>query len=103
MAAGARACRSAAEMAGQCDRIITVVVDAAQTREVLFGADGAASAMQQGVVMMCSTIAPTDAADIAGQLTLRGIAMLDAPISGGPARAEAGIRNASIAGRSAKE
>jgi L-threonate 2-dehydrogenase len=67
-----------------CDVLISVVVDAEQTRDVIRDVAGA------GVVMMCSTIAPTDAEEIAATLAKRGVAMLDAPISGGPARAHAG-------------
>ena len=83
-AAGARCARTPAEVAGQVDVLVTLVVDAHQTREVLSGLD------RPGVVMMCSTIAPADAEEIAAGLRTRAVPMLDAPISGGPARAHAG-------------
>jgi 3-hydroxyisobutyrate dehydrogenase-like beta-hydroxyacid dehydrogenase len=99
VALGARACVTPAEMARHCERIITLVVNARQTRQVLFGADGAAEALQRGaVVVMCSTIAAADAAAIAEQLARHDLAMLDAPISGGPARAEAGTLSMMAAG-----
>ena len=102
VANGARACRSPAEMARQCERIVTLVVNARQTREILFAEDGAVRGMERGgVVMMCSTIAPTDAAAIADQLARHDLAMLDAPISGGPARAEAGTLSMMAAGSDA--
>ena len=41
VAGGGVACRSAAELAGACDIVISVVVNAAQTEEMLFGAPGA--------------------------------------------------------------
>jgi 3-hydroxyisobutyrate dehydrogenase-like beta-hydroxyacid dehydrogenase len=102
VANGARACRSPAEMARQCERIVTLVVNATQTREILFAEDGAVRGMERGgVVMMCSTIAPTDAAAIADQLARHDLAMLDAPVSGGPARAESGTLSMMAAGSDA--
>ena len=78
------------------DVLVSVVVDAAQTREV---------AREHGprapVFMMCSTIAPSDTETIAADLEARGIAVLDAPISGGPARARAGTLSLMAAGRGA--
>ena len=65
--------------------MISVVVDAVQTRAVIEEHGGRAPAF-----MMCSTIAPQDAEAIAEALAERGVDMLDAPISGGPARAHAG-------------
>ena len=52
--------------------------------------------------MMCSTIAPGDAEEIAAKLAERGIGMLDAPISGGPARAHAGTLSMMAAGGDAQ-
>ena len=46
-AAGAEVCASPAELARGCDAVITLVVDAAQTEDVVFCADGAAAAMRQ--------------------------------------------------------
>lgn len=104
-AAGAIVCASAAELAGASDVVICVVVDSAQTDEVVFGADGAAQAMRAkaapGVFVMCSTVAPRYAATLADRLNAEGIAMLDAPISGGPARAHAGALSMMLSGASA--
>ena len=101
-AAGATRAASAAEAASQVEILITVVVDAGQTRDVLLGSTGAiAKAASSLTVMMCSTIAPADAEDIAARLAGRGIAMLDAPISGGPARAHAGTLSMMAAGSDA--
>jgi 3-hydroxyisobutyrate dehydrogenase len=68
-----------------------VVVNAAQTEDVLFGAAGCAKAMQPGsLFVMCSTVDPAWSAALEQRLHERGILYLDAPISGGAARAEAG-------------
>jgi 3-hydroxyisobutyrate dehydrogenase-like beta-hydroxyacid dehydrogenase len=92
VAAGARRAPTPAEVASQVDVLVTLVVDAAQTREVLSGLD------RPGVVMMCSTIAPADAEAISTGLHARGVPMLDAPISGGPARAHSGTLSMMAAG-----
>ena len=98
-AAGAIVCDSAAAMARETGSVITVVVDAAQTRDVCFGVGGICETMKpDGVVMVCSTIAPADMVSIGAELNARQIQMLDAPISGGPARAAAGTISMMIAG-----
>jgi 3-hydroxyisobutyrate dehydrogenase len=90
-AQGGMACRSPAELAQHCEVIISVVVNAAQTESVLFGPDGCASAMKPGsVFVMCSTVDPSWSAALAPRLAERSILYLDAPISGGAARAAAG-------------
>ena len=98
-AAGAIVCASPADIAREANIVITVVVDAAQTRDVCFGAGGICETMPaNGVVIVCSTIAPDDMASIGAELNARKVQMLDAPISGGPARAAAGTISMMIAG-----
>ena len=98
-AAGAVVCADAAAVAREANIVITVVVDAAQTRDVCFGAGGICETIQAGgVVIVCSTIAPEDMESIARDLRARNIQMLDAPISGGPLRAAAGTISMMIAG-----
>ena len=89
------------------DVTITLVVDAVQTREVLETEtrDGPGFPWRKtpgpSLVMMCSTIAPSDTEAIAAGLAARGIEMLDAPISGGPARARAGTLSVMASGSDA--
>jgi len=98
-AAGAVVCDSPAALASACDAVITLVVDAAQTEEIVFGADGAAQAMQPGgVLIMSSTVQPAFAESVAERLAARGVLMLDAPCSGGPAKARSGQMSMMIAG-----
>jgi 3-hydroxyisobutyrate dehydrogenase-like beta-hydroxyacid dehydrogenase len=81
---------------------IVCVVDAAQTRDVLFGAQGLAPKLPSGhVVVLCPTIAPHDVEAIADTLAERGIATLDAPMSGGPVRALDGSMSLMVAGKDA--
>jgi 3-hydroxyisobutyrate dehydrogenase-like beta-hydroxyacid dehydrogenase len=75
------------------------VVNAAQIETVLFGEDGVAtSATDNAVVMLCSTIAPEDTITFANRLAKHDIVILDAPISGGPARALSGSMSIMLAG-----
>ena len=77
---------------------IVCVVDADQTGEVLFGPQGAATVLQPGqAVLLCPTIAPLDVERFARQLAERGIDAIDAPMSGGPARARDGSMSLMVA------
>ena len=90
---------SPAELASTVGLVIIVVLNAQQIEEVLFGADGVIHAKAPcKTVMLCSTIAPEDTERFAAQLAPHGIAVIDAPISGGPARAEAGTMSMMLAG-----
>lgn len=79
--------------------LMVVVVDQAQTEAVLWGPDGAAQALGPGqTVWLCPTLGPADVEAHAKRLTARGIGVLDAPMSGGPARAAAGTMSLMVAG-----
>lgn len=79
--------------------LVVVVVDASQVADVLFGSLGAAQAMRPGqVVVLCPTIGPADTETLAQRLSERGIACVDAPISGGPQRARLGTMSMMLAG-----
>ncbi len=81
---------------------IICVVDAVQTRDVLFGPQGIAADLLPGhVVVLCPTIAPEDVEAIAAQLATRGVDTIDAPMSGGPARARDGSMSLLVAGADA--
>jgi 3-hydroxyisobutyrate dehydrogenase len=68
-----------------------VVVNALQTETVLFGPAGIADAMQPGgVVISCATMSPQDARRLAARCQEAQLLYLDAPISGGAARAASG-------------
>jgi 3-hydroxyisobutyrate dehydrogenase len=98
VAQGARAAATAAEAAAGADVLIVCVVDAQQAEAVLFGAEGAAAALAPGrAVLLCPTIAPEDVERIAAGLAERGLAAIDAPMSGGPARARDGSMSLMVA------
>ena len=97
---GAVAHATPAQAASHVQVLIVCVVDAAQCEDVLFGPRGAAAVMQAGqVVMLCPTMAPPDTESMARRLLQRGIETLDAPMSGGPARARDGSMSLMLAGR----
>jgi 3-hydroxyisobutyrate dehydrogenase len=89
--AGGLAADSASAAAEAADALVVVVVNAAQTEAILFGADGAAARMKPGgVVVCCATMSPHDARRLAERAEAAGLLYLDAPISGGAAKASAG-------------
>ena len=78
--------------------LIVCVVDGVQTQDVLFGLKGAAQHLKAGqAVMLCPTISPEDVQVCAHQLADLGIQTLDAPMSGGPARARNGSMSLMLA------
>ena len=96
---GALAPDTVAQLAIETIAIIICVVDASQTREVLFGAQGIATHLRPGqVVLLCPTIAPQDVEDLAVSLCRLGVDVLDVPMSGGPARARDGSMSLMVAG-----
>ncbi|MCY1501023.1 L-threonate dehydrogenase [compost metagenome] len=98
-AEGGVACASPAELAAHCEVIVSVVVNAAQTEEVLFGASGAAAAMKPGsLFVMCSTVDPNVSMQFEARLAEQGLLYLDAPISGGAAKAASGEMTMMTAG-----
>ncbi|MCP3022647.1 L-threonate dehydrogenase [Cupriavidus basilensis] len=89
--AGGIPCASPAELGGKCDVVVTLVVNAAQTEAVLFGEQGAASSLRPGTLVIASATVPPGFAEALGKrLGERGILLLDAPVSGGAARAASG-------------
>ena len=99
---GGTACASVAELAAACDVVVSVVVNAQQTEEVLFGSSGdqgAAAAMKPGsVFVMCSTVDPNVSIAFEQRLQALGLLYLDSPISGGAAKAASGQMTMMTAG-----
>lgn len=89
--AGGTACNSLQELGSVCDVVVSVVVNAAQTEEVLFGspsAPGLADSLKPGsVFVMCSTVDPNISIGFESRLAEKDILYVDAPISGGAAKA----------------
>jgi len=84
---GARSAGSAADAASGADVLVVMVADSAQAQAALLGDDGAAAALPaQAAVVLMSTVGPQAVAALAAE----GHPLLDAPVSGGVARAETG-------------
>jgi putative dehydrogenase len=99
-AQGGVACAHPAEVAAHCDVVVSVVVNAAQTEAVVFGKDGVASTMKPGgLFVMCSTVDPNWSVALESRLAERGLLYLDAPMSGGAAKAAAGEMTMMTSGR----
>jgi 3-hydroxyisobutyrate dehydrogenase len=99
---GARGCATAADLARECDAIIVLVVDAPQIDTVLFGDNGVVAAAPPGtIVCASSTVDPAYPASIAPTLAARSIALLDAPVSGGPSKAAGGTMTMMVSGDAA--
>jgi L-threonate 2-dehydrogenase len=97
---GGTAHGSAASLAGAVDVVISVVVNAAQTEALLFGEGAVAAAMRPGAVfVMCSTVDPNVSIAFEARLAERGLLYLDAPISGGAAKAANAQMTMMTAGR----
>ncbi|MBQ0750864.1 MAG: NAD(P)-dependent oxidoreductase [Roseovarius sp.] len=96
-AAGGRALDRASPKAGV---LVCVVLNAAQTRDALFGAQGWAEGVQTGgVILGCATVAPEFAREMEDEAARRGLHYLDAPISGGAVKAAEGRLSIMASGR----
>jgi 3-hydroxyisobutyrate dehydrogenase-like beta-hydroxyacid dehydrogenase len=86
---GARAAATPADAAEGADAFVSIVPDAPQVEEILFGDHGAAAALaDDALVVEMSTIAPTASKAIAEHLAPRSY--VEAPVSGSKPKAEDG-------------
>jgi 3-hydroxyisobutyrate dehydrogenase-like beta-hydroxyacid dehydrogenase len=86
---GARAAATPADAAADADAFVSIVPDAPQVEDILFGENGAAEALpESALVVEMSTIAPTSSKAIAGRLAPHPY--VEAPVSGSKPKAEDG-------------
>ena len=84
---------SPAQAVSGVDIVVICVSDTPDVEAVLFGTDGVVAAARAGTLIVdCSTIAPSGSWDFAARLKEHGLAMVDAPVSGG----SEGARNATL-------
>ncbi len=99
---GVRLATSPAEVAAASDLIVTIVSDTPDVETVLFGEAGVAAAAASGsLVVDMSTISPSATRDFAVRLANQGVAMLDAPVSGGSEGAKLGTLTIFVGGEAA--
>ncbi|TDQ59380.1 putative dehydrogenase [Mesocricetibacter intestinalis] len=102
-AAGATAvAQDAGAFAEKLDAVLLLLVNAEQIRSVLFGANGLADKLNKGTaLMLSSTISVQEVKEISQKLTEKGLIVLDAPVSGGAAKAASGEITVMAAGSEA--
>jgi 2-hydroxy-3-oxopropionate reductase len=82
--AGATAAGSSREVAAQCDVLITMLPNSPVVEQVALGPGGIIAGARRGLIFAdMSTISPIVSQKIGKALEPRGVAMLDAPVSGG--------------------
>ena len=93
---------SPSAVASASDVIVTIVSDTPDVEAVLFGPDGVASGAASGALVVdMSTISPSATRDFAARLAEGGVAMLDAPVSGGSEGAKKGTLTIFVGGDAA--
>ena len=90
---GALVCKNSKEVAGKSEIVFLMLPDTPDVEQALFGADGVASGIRAGsIVVDMSSISPIATRRFAERLGAMGVEMLDAPVSGG----QVGAQNATL-------
>jgi 2-hydroxy-3-oxopropionate reductase len=101
-AAGARVAPTLADLARQVSLVLTMLPDLAQVDEVLGRDDGLLAGMRQGsVLVVMGTVSPSGVRELGGRLEPAGVAVVDAPVSGGDVGAEQGTLSIMVGGQPA--
>jgi len=96
---GARRVESPMEVGASAGVVITMVSDSPEVESVVLGDNGVIEGIAEGgVVVDMSSISPITTQRIAAELKGRGVAMLDAPVSGGEIGAIQGILSIMVGG-----
>lgn len=99
---GARAASSAADAVNGANIIISMLPASQHVEGLYLGDNGLLSTIAAGsLILECSTIAPESARKVHQAALARGLAMLDAPVSGGTAGAAAGTLTFMVGGAAA--
>lgn len=97
--AGAIAAKSSKDVAQQCRRIVTMLPNSPQVKEVVMGANGILEGAQEGTIIVdMSSIAPLASQEIEKACSLKKVHMLDAPVSGGEPKAVDGSLSIMVGG-----
>ena len=88
---GAVAAQDGASLARECDVVLLCLPRSADVRAAIFGPGGLVEGLEPGKIVVDQTSGdPDETRAMAAELAEKGITMIDAPVSGGPAGAEAG-------------
>lgn len=100
VAAGAKAAATPREVAAQVELVITMLPNSPHVKQVVLGQDGVIEGAKKGTVVVdMSSIAPLVSREVAAKLAEKGIAMLDAPVSGGEPKAIDGTLSVMVGGK----
>jgi len=98
-AAGAKGVKSSAEVAVECETIITMVPNSPHVRAVCLGEGGIAETAKKGTLVIdMSSIDPVETKAIGAELAEKGIELMDAPVSGGEPKAIDGTLSVMVGG-----
>lgn len=98
-ARGARAAASVADAVKDAELVVSMLPAGRHVLDVYFGPDGVRDHARRGTLLIdCSTIAVTEAREAHIQAERCGLIMVDAPVSGGVAAAEAGTLTFMVGG-----
>ena len=99
-AAGAIACASIKEVCAHCKDIVTMLPNSPHVKTVALGEGGILENAQEGTLLIdMSSIAPGASKEISAALAEKGIAMVDAPVSGGEPKAVDGTLAIMVGGK----
>ena len=97
---GAKQAANGAEVAKECDVIITMLPNSPHVRSVALGENGIVDGAHEGSVLIdMSSIDPTESKKIGEELAKKGIEMLDAPVYGGEPKAIDGTLSVMVGGK----
>ncbi len=97
---GAKQAANGAEVAKECDVVITMLPNSPHVRSVALGENGIVDGAHEGSVLIdMSSIDPTESKKIGEELEKKGIEMLDAPVSGGEPKAIDGTLSVMVGGK----
>jgi 3-hydroxyisobutyrate dehydrogenase len=100
---GATEVASPRALAAASDIVVLCVSDSPDVEQVLFGPQGVAEGLAPGgLVIDCSTISPGVTRDLAARLAGQGVALVDAPVSGGSEGAQKGTLTIMVGGEPAE-
>jgi 2-hydroxy-3-oxopropionate reductase len=99
---GAKAAKSPADVASQVEKIITMLPDSPQVRQVIMGPSGVLEGARKGTIIIdMSSIAPSTSKEVCEAAKAKGVRMLDAPVSGGQPGAVAATLSIMVGGEKA--
>lgn len=87
------------ELGQRSNRVIIMVFDGSQMKEVVLGKNGLLEGLKEGSVIICtSSVKISDIKEVARAAAEKGVQMIDSPVGGGVARAEEGTLTLMVAG-----